>query len=116
MAPDVLLVLYAIWELLLKKRLIIACMCVRGCVYIKLECSFLPVRLCGLLSDSSEMAPVVTVFFRRDAGATVPRTGLARASSLLARFSYTHTHTKTHKQEVRSTWRVATEILKSLYF
>lgn len=78
--------------------LYIACMCVRGCAYLKLsECSFLPVRLCGLLSASSEMAPVVTVFFRRDAGAASPRAGLARASSLLARFSYIHIHTQSHK-------------------
>lgn len=66
-----------------------------GRVYFKLsKCSFLPIRLCGLLSASSEMAPVVTVFFRRDAGAAGPRVGLARASSLLARFSYTHTHSR----------------------
>ncbi len=43
----------------------------------------------GLLSESSEMAPVVTVFFMRDTEATEPRTGLARASSLLDLFIYT---------------------------
>lgn len=46
----------------------------------------------GLLSESSEMDPVVTVFFMRDTEATEPRTGLARASSLLALFIYAQKH------------------------
>lgn len=46
----------------------------------------------GLLSVSSEMAPVVMVFFMREPAATDPRTGLAKASSLLALFIYAQEH------------------------
>jgi len=55
-------------------------------------CKFLLEALRGRLSVSSEMAPVVMVFFMRDTAATEPRTGLARASSLLALFIYTKEH------------------------
>lgn len=56
------------------------------------RCKILLVVLRGLLSESSEMAPVVTVFFMRETAATEPRTGLARASSLLALFIYAQKH------------------------
>lgn len=45
------------------------------------------VRLRGRLSANSEMAPVVTVFFKRDAGAAAPRAGFANVSSLFALLS-----------------------------
>lgn len=52
-------------------------------------CKVLLEALRGLLSVSSEMAPVVMVFLKRDPVVTDPRTGLAKASSLLALFIYT---------------------------